>query len=325
MRKTIIGIGNALVDALVRVSNDDFLAKMGLPKGSMQLIDELRFEEISRHLASMKTTWATGGSAGNTILALARLGAHPAFIGKVGDDQHGQFFANNCRECHIQAHLLPSKLTTGVASTLITPDGQRTFATHLGAAATLTADDLRSEWLEGHHYLYIEGYLVQNHDLIERATELAHKAGLKVCLDLASYNIVEAERDFFAYLLERVDIVFANEEEAHAFTGKGPQEALQQLASICEVAIVKVGRDGAWAQCGEEIVHCPAAHVPTVIDTTAAGDFFAGGFLHAHALGYSLPQCLQAGSILAGEVIQVIGTQLPATTWNSIQQQISDL
>lgn len=317
----IIGIGNALLDALVRVNSDEVLTELGLPKGSMQLIDELKRADLNARMHAWSVQMATGGSAGNTILALARMGLPVAFIGKVGNDSYGRFFADNCREAGIVPHLLPISLPTGVASTFISPDGQRTFATYLGAAATLTADDLAPDFFEGHSYLYIEGYLVQNHDLMERAVELAHRAGLKVCLDLASYNIVEADHDFFAYLLEKVDIVFANEEEARAFTGKEAEEALGLLAECCQIAVVKVGKHGAMAQCADEVVHCDAMNVEHVVDTTAAGDFFAGGFLFAHAQGRSLAECLRVGSLLAGHVIQVVGSSLPAETWERIRKE----
>ena len=316
----VIGIGNALVDALVQVPNDEILTELELPKGSMQLIDTDRYEKISKIMSHMDVKRATGGSAGNTILALANLNAAPAFIGKVSDDENGRFFADNCQTYGIKANLLTDTLPTGVASTFISTDGQRTFGTYLGAAARLTADDMRPEWFEGYDYFYIEGYLVQNHDLIECAVDMAHKAGLKVCLDLASYNIVEGDRDFFAYLLEKTDIVFANEEEARAFTGKEPREALDELAKLCEIAVVKVGKDGALARCGEDFAEQSAMPVAQVVDTTAAGDFFAAGFLYAHSLGRNLQECLYAGSILSGHVIQVVGSKLSGESWNNIKQ-----
>ena len=295
---------------------------MNLPKGSMQLIDTAGYEAVCRRLSQMEVKRATGGSAANTVLALAHLGAAPGIIGRVSEDDNGHFFADNCKKNGIETYLLPSELPTGVASTFITPDGQRTFATFLGAAATLHADDLRPEWLEGYAYLYIEGYLVQDHDLICRAVEMAHAAGLKVCLDLASYNIVEAQHEFFSYLLDHTDIVFANEEEALAFTGKAPREALDELAQRCEVAVVKTGKKGAMARCGAEFAEAPAEAVAQVLDTTAAGDFFAAGFLYRHAQGAPLAACLESGGALAGAVIQVVGTQLADQTWAALRERL---
>ena len=318
----VIGIGNALVDALVQVPNDDILTKLELPKGSMQLIDTDRYQKISKIMSQMDVKRSTGGSASNTIVALANLGAAPAFIGKVSDDENGRFFADNCKTLGINAHLLPDELPTGVASTFISADGQRTFGTYLGAAARLTADDMRKEWFEGYDYFYIEGYLVQNHDLIECAVDMAHQAGLKVCLDLASYNIVEGDRDFFEYLLGKTDIVFANEEEARAFTGKEARQALDELAQLCEIAVVKVGKDGAMVRCGEDFAQQAAMDVNQVVDTTAAGDFFAAGFLYAHSLGRDLQACLYAGSTLSGHVIQVVGSKLSNEVWQEIKKEL---
>lgn len=319
MQKRIIGIGNALVDVLVQIDNDSILGELNLPKGSMQLIDNETYRHISKRLAAVDTKCATGGSACNTMLALANMQAEPGLIGKVSDDTYGRFFARNCAERHIHAHLLPSTLPTGVASTFISPDGQRTFATYLGAAAGMTADDLRPAMMEGYDYLYIEGYLVQNHDLILRAVELARKAGMTVCIDLASYNIVEAEREFFAYLLEQTDIVFANEEEAHAFTGLQPRAALDRLAGLCRVAVVKLGSEGAITLCDGEFARVPACPVTQVVDTTAAGDFFAAGFLLRHAEGCTPEACLSTGTALAGAVIQVVGTKLDESTWQQLR------
>ncbi len=317
--KKIIGIGNALVDVLAKVENEAILSELQLPKGSMQLVDTERYRAIGRRLSEMSTQLATGGSAANTMLALGNLNAAPAFIGKIGEDAYGRFFSENASKHGISPRLLSDELPTGVASTFITPDGQRTFGTYLGAAARLTADELREEWFEGYDFFYIEGYLVQNHALIDRAVALAHAAGLKVCLDLASYNIVEADRAFFAELLAKTDIVFANEEEALAFTGKSPREALDELAALCETAVVKTGADGAWVSSCGETVKVAAEPVDEVVDTTGAGDYFAAGFLYGMADERSLTECARLGALLAGKVIQTVGTSLPEDVWQEVK------
>ena len=317
--KKIIGIGNALVDVLAKVENEAILSELQLPKGSMQLVDTERYRAIGRRLSEMSTQLATGGSAANTMLALGNLNVAPAFIGKIGEDAYGRFFSENASKHGISPRLLSDELPTGVASTFITPDGQRTFGTYLGAAARLTADELREEWFEGYDFFYIEGYLVQNHALIDRAVALAHAAGLKVCLDLASYNIVEADRAFFAELLAKTDIVFANDEEALAFTGKSPREALDELAALCETAVVKTGADGAWVSSRGETVKVAAEPVDEVVDTTGAGDYFAAGFLYGMADERSLTECARLGALLAGKVIQTVGTSLPEDVWQEVK------
>lgn len=320
--KQIIGMGNVLVDALYRVENDSDLERLGLRKGGMQLIDRDRFLDLSRLMAGTACKRTTGGSACNTIMGLARLGAPTALFGKVCDDDNGRFFADSFGRLGVRTLLLRDTQPTGVASTFITPDGQRTFATHLGAAALLEADELRPDLFNGYSYLYIEGYLVQSHALIERAVRLAHDAGLLVCLDMASFNIVEAERDFFARLLAETDIVFANDEEARAFTGKDARAALDDLAALCGTAVVKMGAEGACARSGSDVASVPAGDAPSVTDTTAAGDYFAAGFLYAHAQGRPLSACLAAGTVLANQIIQVVGTRLPDATWDAIRAQV---
>ena len=323
----ILGMGNALVDVLTRLKDDTLLQELGLPKGSMQLIDEEKLKQIEGHFKEMNTHITTGGSAGNTILALSCLNASVGFIGKVGSDEFGTFFRENIRKNNIQDKLLVHPtLPSGVASTFISPDGERTFGTYLGAAAALKAEDLSLEIFKGYTYFYIEGYLVQDHDMILRAIELAKEAGLQVCLDMASYNIVECELEFFKLLINKyVDILFANEEEAKAFTGKTPEEALDILAKMCSIVIVKVGANGSYIRKGTESVKVSAIPVKQVLDTTAAGDYYAAGFLYGLTEGFSLEKCAKIGSLLSGNVIQVIGTHIPPQIWNEIKLNINEI
>ncbi|MDD6583917.1 MAG: adenosine kinase [Bacteroidales bacterium] len=319
--KRILGIGNALVDVLTKVDNEQILSELHLPKGSMQLLSTEAYAEVTRRMLALPTKLTTGGSACNTLLALSHLDAPTGMIGKIGDDENGRFFASYFAQRGISTRLLHDSRPTGVASTFITPDGQRTFGTYLGAAARLTADELQQAWFEGYDYFYIEGYLVQNHDLVLRAIELAHAAGCEVCLDLASYNIVEADLDFFRALMPSIDIVFANEQEAQALTGLEARAALDALAATCHMAVVKIGKHGVWACHGTEVAHCQARDVPVVVDTTAAGDYFAAGFMHALAAGEPLATCIARGSLLAGHIIEVVGTELPDATWQQLRLQ----
>lgn len=319
--KRILGIGNALVDVLTKVDNEQILSELHLPKGSMQLLSTEAYAEVTRRMQALPTKLTTGGSACNTLLALSHLDAPTGMIGKIGDDENGRFFASYFAQRGISTRLLHDSRPTGVASTFITPDGQRTFGTYLGAAAQLTADELQQAWFEGYDYFYIEGYLVQNHDLVLRAIELAHAAGCEVCLDLASYNIVEADLDFFRALMPSIDIVFANEQEAQALTGLEARAALDALAATCHMAVVKIGKHGVWACHGTEVAHCQARDVPVVVDTTAAGDYFAAGFMHALAAGEPLATCIARGSLLAGHIIEVVGTELPDATWQQLRLQ----
>lgn len=317
--KRILGLGNALVDALVCVENDGVLTELGLPKGSMQLIDKERRLALETRFAGAGVKQATGGSACNTILALAAAGAEPGLVGKVCDDAAGRFFRESAQAAGIAAELLTDTLPTGLCTALITPDGQRTMATYLGAAANLQPEDLVPAMFDGYGYLYIEGYLVQNHDLMLRAVGLARAAGMTVCIDLASYNIVEQEHAFFSELLRSTDIVFANEEEARAFAGASAEEALETLVGLCPTAVVKVGARGVLAASGDERVTVPAIPVEAVVDTTGAGDYYAAGFLFEHARGASLRRCAETGALFAAHVIQEVGASLPPARWQAIR------
>ena len=322
----IIGMGNALVDVLVRTDDDSLLEKLHLPKGSMQLIQEDTLSEIRKYTSGMKIHRSTGGSAGNTVCALAALGANPGFIGKVGQDETGTFFGDTLRQRGVNALLATCDLPSGIASTFISTDGERTFGTYLGAAATLRAEDLSRKMFAGYNYLYIEGYLLQDHDLMLRAVQLAKEEGLQVCLDMASYNVVEAERDFFDQLIVKyVDIVFANESEALAYTGKAPHEALEEIASKCSIAVVKTGKEGSLVKKGTEVIQLLSCPVDNVLDTTGAGDFYAAGFMYGLTCGYSLEKCVQISTILATAVIQEVGTTLPAKKWDEIKLNIESL
>ncbi|WP_304257593.1 adenosine kinase [Phocaeicola plebeius] len=322
----IIGMGNALVDVLVRIDDDSLLEKLHLPKGSMQLIQEDTLSEIRKYTSGMKIHRSTGGSAGNTVCALAALGTNPGFIGKVGQDETGAFFGDTLRQRGVNALLATCDLPSGIASTFISTDGERTFGTYLGAAATLRAEDLSRKMFAGYNYLYIEGYLLQDHDLMLRAVQLAKEEGLQVCLDMASYNVVEAERDFFDQLIVKyVDIVFANESEALAYTGKAPHEALEEIASKCSIAVVKTGKEGSLVKKGTEVIQLLSCPVDNVLDTTGAGDFYAAGFMYGLTCGYSLEKCVQISTILATAVIQEVGTTLPAKKWDEIKLNIESL
>lgn len=322
----IIGMGNALVDVLVRIDDDSLLEKLHLPKGSMQLIQEDTLSEIRKYTSGMKIHRSTGGSAGNTVCALAALGANPGFIGKVGQDETGAFFGDTLRQRGVNALLATCDLPSGIASTFISTDGERTFGTYLGAAATLRAEDLSRKMFAGYNYLYIEGYLLQDHDLMLRAVQLAKEEGLQVCLDMASYNVVEAERDFFDQLIVKyVDIVFANESEALAYTGKTPHEALEEIASKCSIAVVKTGKEGSLVKKGTEVIQLLSCPVDNVLVTTGAGDFYAAGFMYGLTCGYSLEKCVQISTILATAVIQEVGTTLPAKKWDEIKLNIESL
>ena len=325
-QKTIVGIGSALVDVLVQLKNDQLLEQFGLPKGSMTLVNADLSRQILQAGASLESGKETGGSAANTVRGIACLGGTTGFIGKIYDDSMGQFFKKTFEDLHIQPHLFHGSIPSGVAATLISPDSERTFGTYLGAASELSVADLSDDLFAPYDYLHIEGYLVFNHDLIEGVLKLARKNGLIISLDMASFNVVEANLDLLKRLVaEYVDIVFANEEEARSFTGgKQPEEALAEMARQCRIAVVKIGREGSLVQAGDQLVRVSAVPV-NAVDTTGAGDVYASGFLYGLANGFSLANCGKLGGMLAAEVIQVLGAKIPDESWPQILAEVAKM
>lgn len=318
----ILGIGNALVDLLIETNSDEILAELNLPKGSMQLVDNDTKALIAEKSNELSKSMASGGSAANTIHGIARLGTSTAFIGTVGRDETGKFFNDDLEKSNIKPLLIYSDSPSGLASTLISTDGERTFGTFLGAAIELGAESLEKDHFKDYDILHIEGYLVQNHDLVEQALKLAKINGMKVSIDLASYNVVEDNLDFLKEMIEKyVDIVFANEEEAKAFTGLEPEEALDKIASMAEIAIVKVGKDGSFIKSGDEKLKIGVIET-TVADTTGAGDLYAAGFLHGIVNNKGFEYSGKLGALLAGTVIQDLGAKISDEKWKSIYAMI---
>ncbi len=322
---SVLGLGNALVDVLARLENDTLLEKLNLPKGSMQLVDGEAANKVMEATAHLKKDLASGGSAANTIHGLANLGVKTGFIGKIGKDELGKVFRNDMSSNNITPHLSESDAESGRAIALISPDSERTFATCLGAAIELSADDMLDHLFDGYTYFHVEGYLVQNKPLIEKAYQIAKAKGLKTSIDLASFNVVEDNLDFLKSLIENyVDIIFANEEEAKAYTGKEGEEALQDLAKGTEVAVLKLGKEGSIIKRFDEVVKVGIIPVNS-IDTTGAGDLYAAGFLYGLIQNLDLEKCGNIGSILSGHVIEVVGPKMTEDTWATIHQKIKEL
>ena len=324
--KKVLGMGNALVDILIRLEDDSFLAEHNLPKGSMQLVDAAFAQQLSVVTNNMKRTFASGGSAANTICGLAKLGVPTAFIGKTTDDENGAAFGSDMK-AHGVDILLKKSITTssGFCTAFISPDGERTFATYLGAALELNADDISDDLFNGCDILHIEGYLLQNHKLIRKAIVSAKRLGLEVSLDLASYNVVVENREFLTELIEKyTDIVFANEEEVAALTGLDTEKSLEYLASKVKIAIVKVGSKGSWVMSGDKKERIDV--YPTqLVDTTGAGDIYASGFLYGYVNGLDLQQCGKIGSFLASKIVAVVGPKFPEQQWVEIKGRVRQI
>lgn len=318
--KKVIGMGNALTDMLVNMKSDDTLAAFSLEKGSMNLVDTELQKKISKSVAGLPYTLSLGGSASNTIRAMARLGSQVGFIGKVGQDSTGDFFEQGLINVGVQPFILRGNSHSGRCVSLVSPDGERTMITYLGAAMEMTSYEISPDMFAGYDCLYIEGYLVQDHDLIGCAVRTAKQCGLKVAIDLASFNVVAENLEFLRSLVsEYVDILFANEQEARTFTGEDePLNALQAISEMCDLAVVKIGTKGALIKQGAEVLHVGIMAAAKRVDTTGAGDYYAAGFLSGMCQGLNLRQCGTIGAIAAGKVIEVVGTTFGEDAWNEI-------
>lgn len=324
--KKVLGLGNALVDILVRIDDDKLLKSLQLPKSCMTLVAEAQVNAILDRIAGLEQQETCGGSAANTISGLARLGVGTGYIGKIGHDPFGEFFAAEMRRHGTDARMFYGASQTGRALGLITPDSERTFATFLGAAVELEASDITPELFQGYDYFHIEGYMVQNHRLVETALRLAKEAGLEVSLDLASHNVVRENLSFLQDMVSRhVDIVFANEDESMAFSGaKSPAEALVTISPSCRIAVVKLGKNGSLVQCESE-QHRVSCIPARAVDTTGAGDLYAAGFLYGLIQGYPLPVCGRIGSLLSGKVVEVVGAKLDESKWREVEAELPAL
>ncbi|MBX3519865.1 MAG: adenosine kinase [Xanthobacteraceae bacterium] len=313
-RYDVIGIGNAIVDVLSH-SDDDFLARQKMPKGSMSLIDEPRAEAIYNAMGPVIE--CSGGSAANTIVGVAMLGGSAAFIGKVKDDELGATFARDIRASGVafSTPLATDGPATARSFILVTPDGQRTMNTYLGAAQDLSSDDISVDEIRSAKVLYLEGYLwdpKQAKAAFVKAAEIAHDSDRTVALTLSDAFCVDRYRKEFLQLIRNrtVDLVFANETELKSLYETGDFDAaVEALRKDASIAVVTRSEEGAMVVTGDTIDAVPAFPVERVVDTTGAGDLFAAGFLYGFAKGMPHTNSLRLGALCAAEIISHIGAR----------------
>jgi len=321
----VLGIGNALLDILLRLENDNKLKDIGIQKGAMDLIREDQMKTIHQAQAGLIRNEAPGGSVCNTMRAMAYLGAEVGYIGKVGTDAIGVFYENAIRKAGVTPHIVRTEGISGCSTILISPDGERTMATFLGPAATLAATEIPDTTFNGYDCLYIEGYLISNEALFLPVLQWAKKAGLKIALDLSNFNIVNGFKDLLSEVIPQyVQILFSNENEATAYTGLNAEDAVRKISEQVDISVVTVGKKGAWAGSRGECIHVSSTGSKPV-DTTGAGDNFAAGFLYGLTQDATLTQAAQIGSLLAGHVIKTIGPQIPDEHWCQIKLKVVDI
>ncbi len=321
----VLGIGNAIADVFAHIESD-FLVNENLIKGSMRLIDT---EEATRLYGKMgSAVRMSGGSAGNTIAGLASLGGQAAYIGKVADDELGEAYRHDMRGigAHFETPPLKNSSPTARSMILITPDGERTMNTYLGACTELTPDDIDPQVVGASAITYMEGYLWDPpaaKEAFRRAMQLAHDAGRQTALTLSDSFCVDRFRDEFLGLIQdgSVDILFANEHELRALYQTADLDtAVNAVREDARLAVITLGEKGSLSVTRGETHHINAAPADNVVDLTGAGDLFAAGFLYGLARDYELPRCATLGGLAAAEVISHVGAR-PEVSLKTLAQQ----
>ena len=322
----VVTIGHAIVDVLGH-ADDPFLAEHSLVKGSMELVDEERAVPLYRDMAGRALHHGddlmelSGGSSANTAVVASVLGARTAFVGKVRDDELGHAYARDLGAVGVTfdtAFAPGDSIATGRCLINVTPDAERTMCTFLGAARGLRVPDINADLLSQAAITYVEGYLwdeLNAHEALETAIRIVKDAGQRFSFTLSDSFLVDRFRRGFIELIgSSVDVLFANEHElCSLFETEDLDEACRRISSMCEVTTVTRGKLGSLIVSGGETVCADARPVDSVVDTTGAGDAYAGGFLYAFTAGLSLERCARIGNIAAAEVISHMGARPSAS------------
>jgi sugar/nucleoside kinase (ribokinase family) len=327
-RYDVLAIGNAIVDVMAPCT-DELIGELGMDHGGMALIDAPRAAELYQAMGPAREI--SGGSAANTLAGLSALGAQCAFIGQVADDQLGEVFAHDIRAGGID-YDTPARAgepSTGRCLIFVTPDGQRTMNTFLGASHYLPLGALDPAVVASASVLYLEGYMwdpPEPREVMRQAIAAARAAGRTVAFTLSESFMIHLHGDDFRQLIDDglIDILFANHHELATLTGEETLEAgLAALAPKVRTLVVTCSSDGAVALSGGERAEVAAEPIAQVVDTTGAGDLFAAGFLYGHVRGESLERCLKLGAICACEIISHFGARPEADLQKLTAEKLS--
>ena len=307
----VVALGHPLVDVLTHES-DDVVARSGVERGAMTMVDAARSDEIYAQLGPARET--SGGSAANTTVGVASFGGRAAFIGRIADDTFGKVFAHDLRSAGVEFDVSPATdgSPTGRCLVIVAADAERTMFTYLGAGAEIDPRDVDADRISGAAVTYLEGYLwdeAKAKDAIRRAASLAREAGRRVAFTLSDPFCVERHRDEFRELIaENVDVLFANEHEiTMLYEVDDFDDAARHVSGHCEIAALTRGAKGSVVISGGERYEIAADPVAKVVDTTGAGDAYAAGFLFGLTHGHDLATCGRLGSLGAAEVISRLG------------------
>lgn len=302
----LIGFGNPLLDFTLEVS-DSFLKELNFEKGKMYLVSKEESQKILDKIKDFQLKISPGGSSANTIAGVACLGGKCAFIGKVGNDLNGELYESRTREEGVFTILLKdNNEITGNAIVFITPDFERTFAVHLGASIFFRKKDIPEDELKNSGILHLEAYQLEDPELMKailHAVAIAKENNAKISLDMSDSSLIKRNLDLFRNFIEKnVDIVFANESEAEALTGKKTEQALEEISRMCELVIVKLGEKGSLIKKGKEVYRIPA-YKANIINTNGAGDMYAAGILYSISKNLDLENAGKIASYAASLVV----------------------
>ena len=314
MNNKILGIGNALVDILVKVE-DDFLVKKNLIKGTMKLINKFEFEDLKNNIKISKTV--AGGSVANTMSGIAYLEGNPSFIGKINSDYFGEIYIKSLEDINVKFSYIKKNedLSTGASIIFITPDSERTMCTYLGISSNLSSNDIVENNIIGHELVFLEGYLWDkgtSEKMFKHVINIAKKNRIKIAMSLSDIFCVNRHKeDFFNLLKNELDILIGNENEINELTNKKKLlDSINQLKKLNKLIIITRNDKGSLAIKNGEIISCDSVKVDKIVDLTGAGDLFAAGFLKEYLDKSEIKKCLNTGSILASRVIKKIGARL---------------
>jgi len=326
MAHDVVSLGNPLMDILVEVE-EGFLKELNLVKGNMHLLNEEDIRKIEEKIDKDNIQLAPGGSEANTLSALSMLGQSVVYFGKVGGDSYGGTYHKKLLEDGVLSKVIKVDGITGKAITFITPDSERTFATHLGVAVLLEDNEINEADIIEAKFLHLTGYILSGEKTRKaamQALEIAKNNNVKVCLDLADPNIVKANKDILRSVAERyADIIIANENEAREFTGKEPQEALDALSRMADIAVVKLGAKGSLIKSKGKMIVIPGFKV-NAVDTTGAGDIYAAGLLYGLLNDLGLETAGKIASFIASKVVEVKGARLNKMPIEDIKRMKND-
>jgi sugar/nucleoside kinase (ribokinase family) len=312
MKYHVVGIGNPLLDLTLQIDNE-LLKELGLKKGSMHLVELAEAENILKKINQHEIKKTPGGSVANVLAGVSSMGGKTVLLGKIGLDEHGQTYHDETSRAGVEPRLTRhDSEKTGHAIAFITPDGERTFVVHLGAALHFELEDIHDDSIKNSHFLHLEGFKLEDCRLkntINHAVKVAKDNKTKISVDLSDSELVKRNLDYLKHFVkENVDIVFANEDEAKAFTGVNETEALDEIYKMCDIAIVKLGERGSLIK-ASNCIHKIPPYKTIVKNLNGAGDMYAAGILYGLANNMPLEKSGNIASYIASLVVATEGAR----------------